>query len=266
MSRIIAKACLALSLACAKQQPVIEAPDVQTETPAVAGVPSPDDVLSQYVDAIGGNAAFRAHENYQASGYVEIAAQGIRGTVDLYMAAPDSRKMTMNLPGMGDVVRVYDGEFGWEINPMLGPRLLSEAELKVEQHDSRFYAVVDWEGLYPERELIGATDFRGTPCWSIQLRTEDGLERLTHFDQASGLLLGMEMTYATDMGEVPLVVRIEDYQDIGGVKIPMRSVQEMGPIEVVIQLESLVWDVETEMDLSMPDSVKDLIPAAPAEE
>ena len=68
------------------------------------------------------------------------------------------------------------------------------------------------------------------------------------------------------MGDIPLVVRIEDYQDSGGVKMPCRSVQGVGPTEVVIQIESMEWDVTIEVDLTMPEVVRELIPqASPAE-
>ncbi len=70
----------------------------------------------------------------------------------------------------------------------------------------------------------------------------------------------MNMTVPTDMGDVPVEVRMEDYQMAGDILMPMRSVQAMGPVEVVVQLESLEWDVEEGMDLSMPDEVRVLLP------
>jgi hypothetical protein len=229
---------------------------------SVDQTPSVDEIIERYVEIIGGDSVFEGHKNYLAKGQLEIAAQGLLAPVELYMEAPNSRKMITRVPGMGEVVHVYDGEHGWEINPMVGPRLLSEDELIVQKHDSRFDAMVNWPSIYTEREVLGSTEFQGATCWTLRLETEEGLERVIHVDQDSGLVVGMEMVIPTDMGDIPVVSRVEDYRKIGNVLMPMRSVQVVGPTEIVVQLESLEWNVPNPPDLSMPDVVRELLPQA----
>ena len=65
----------------------------------------------------GGEAAYQAAENYRATGYMEVAAQGMKGSVSMYMAPPNIRIQTVEIPGMGEIVRTFDGTHGWEINP-----------------------------------------------------------------------------------------------------------------------------------------------------
>jgi hypothetical protein len=254
-----------LITACAKTgvPSAPESADVQTsesDSEEAQTGPTVKQILDRYVEVTGGEAAYASHSNQLAQGYIDIAAQGLRGPVSLYMESPNSKMMVMEIPGMGQIVRVFDGDIGWEINPMLGPRLLTEDELKVEEHDAAFNAALAWDTLYPERELKGASEFRGEEVWEILLVSSGGMERTSYFSQESGLMIGMDMTVPTDMGDVPVEVRMEDYQMMDDILVPMRSVQAMGPIEVVVQLESLVWDVEEGMDLSMPDEVRALIP------
>jgi hypothetical protein len=259
---------LVLGLGCAKGQPTpgvevsgTEAEETSAE-PVVATetLPSPSDILSRYVDVTGGAEAYKAHRNYLAKGSLNIAAQGIEGTIELYLEAPSRKWMSMEIPGMGEVLRVFDGEQGWETNPMLGPRLLTEAELKNEGHDAAFNAPLQWDSLYPERELLGAEEFESQGCWKLRLVTEAGGEREAFFSQESGLLIGMDMTIPSDMGPMPIQVAIEDYRDVDGVMMPFRSVQRVGPVEMVAELDSLEWDVEAPVDFEMPDNIKALLP------
>ena len=143
---------------------------------------------------------------------------------------------------------------------MLGPRLLTESELDTESHDAAFNAPLHWDSLYPERELIGAEDFEGQVCWKLRLVTQAGGEREAYFSQESGYLVGMDMTIPSDMGPMPIQVTIEDYRDVDGVKMPFRSIQTVGPVEMVAELDSLEWDVDAPVDFAMPDSIKALLP------
>jgi zinc protease len=255
-------------LGCVKGQPipVVEVSSIGAEEtfsePATATdtQPSAADVLSRYVDVTGGEEAYKAHQNYLAKGRLHIAAQGIEGTIELYLEAPSRKWMSMDIPGMGEVLRVFDGEQGWEINPMLGPRLLTEAELSTESHDGAFNAPLQWDSLYPERELLGAEEFETRACWKLRLVTAAGGERVAFFSQESGLLIGMDMTVPSDMGPMPVQVSIEDYREVDGVKMPFRSVQRVGPIEMVAELDSLEWNVEAPVDFEMPDNIKALLP------
>ena len=147
----------ALSTACAKTgvPSVPESADVAKSASDSEDTPTVKSILDRYVEITGGEAAYASHSNQLAQGYIDIAAQGLRGPVSLYMESPNSKMMVMEIPGMGQVVRVFDGDIGWEINPMLGPRLLTEDELKVEAHDAAFNAPLAWDTLYPERELKG---------------------------------------------------------------------------------------------------------------
>ena len=51
--------------------------------------------------------------------------------------------------------------------------------------------------------------------------------------------------------------------------MPMRTVQSVGPIEMVVQIENMAVNVEDPPDLTMPESIQALLPSsepAPADD
>ena len=158
-----------------------------------------DDVLDRYIQVTGGEESYLAYENSRMEGVIEIAAQGLRGEVFVYHEAPNRRRVVMTIPGIGEVIRVYNGEHGWEINPLLGPRVLTEDELSTEKIDSAFNGALYMDSLYPDREMVGANTFNGVNSWEIRLTTDTGNSRNVHYDQQTGLMLGMSATVPTDV-------------------------------------------------------------------
>lgn len=51
-------------------------------------LPKAETVLDQYVEATGGKAAYEKIKNRTASGTIEIAGAGIKGTIKMKQAAP----------------------------------------------------------------------------------------------------------------------------------------------------------------------------------
>ena len=259
---------IALNLGCPKNPAPAEAPETDNAAQAEPAIVSADELFERFVEVTGGEDAYQTLQNYRVTGYMEVAAQGMKGSVSMYMAEPNLRSQTVEIPGMGQIVRAFDGTHGWEINPMIGPRLLADEELANERLDSTFNASLVWEEVYPQRENQGAAEFAGQDCWKVVAQTAAGNERTIFFGQESGLMYGIEMTMPSDMGPVPVSSRIEDYQQVSGILMPMRTVQTVGPIEMVVQIDNVELNVEDPPDMTMPDAVKALLPSteeAPAD-
>ncbi len=92
-----------------------------------AALPPAEEILKKYRAAIGGEEAIRSHTVRSVSGTFEIPAQGMRGELVVLAAAPDMIRLTITLPGLGEMQRGFDGKVGWSVDPAIGPRLLEGA-------------------------------------------------------------------------------------------------------------------------------------------
>ena len=95
-----------------------QAPAPAAPSPAAsqAAVPPADEILDRYREAIGGEAAVRKHTARSVKGTFEIPAQGIKGDLALFAAAPNLIRVIVTLPGLGELQRGCGG-----VQTLLGP-------------------------------------------------------------------------------------------------------------------------------------------------
>src|SRR5262249_8646100 len=79
-----------------------------------------DNILRKYFDASGGEDALRKLSSRISRGSVEVPLMGLKGTVEIYEAAPDKKSTIINIPGYGIIQRTWDGTEGWIQDPMQG--------------------------------------------------------------------------------------------------------------------------------------------------
>ncbi len=89
--------------------------------------------------------------------------------------------------------------------------------------DPEYFAAIETVG---EKEL----DDDNT-CYRVRLEWQSGRESFDCYHAESGLLVEMEMTQPSPMGEISSVTRMSDYQEFGDGRIATRtSIQVMGQV------------------------------------
>jgi len=260
MLRGTALATLLLALAAAP---------ARTDEPATAVAAAPDllpaaDVIARHVQAIGGADAVQAQKARVARGRFEMPAAGIAGTFEMKAAQPNRFVMSLEIPGMGTVRQGFDGTTAWAINPMVGPMLL-DGEMKGQIEDqSAWDSGLFTAEQYPERETVAREEFNGAPAWKVRMVSKRGTEAANYFDVESGLHVGTTATAETAFGPIETTAVLSDYKDVGGVRMPMRVEQDLGPQgkQVMVFEEVRVEDVSPET-FALPAEIQALA-AAPA--
>src|SRR5258708_10976797 len=91
-------------------------------TPKPEVLPSVDDIIKKYVDATGSKAAREKITTRIGKGTIEIPAQGISGTVEIYGKFPDKILSVINIEGVGEIRNGYNGKIAWANDPFSGLR------------------------------------------------------------------------------------------------------------------------------------------------
>src|SRR5687768_1863763 len=102
-------------------------------------LPTVQQVLANYVKAIGGREAVEKIKSRQAKGTVEMQPMGLKGSFESIAASGDRSLTKMNLAGIGELVEGYDGKVAWAVNPIQGNREKSGAELLQAKLNNDFY-------------------------------------------------------------------------------------------------------------------------------
>ncbi len=206
-------------------EPAVEFDDVLTPAP---GVPSVDQVLNKYLEAIGGAERVASITSFIATGKsVGYRGFGGGGVVEVSARAPDKRATHISFPEYPDrgvSVRTYDGRTGWIATPLA---VVRKYELGGSERDG---ARLDAQLSFPAQIRQALTDLRvGPPATiddkdvtAVQGNGPNGTLATLYFDDASGLLLRMVRHGRSPIGRVPTQVDYSDYRDVGGIKFPFR--------------------------------------------
>ena len=204
-------------------EPILEFDDVLT--PAT-GVPTVDQVLNKYLQAIGGAQKVASITSFIAKGKsVGYRGFGGGGVVEVYAQAPDKRATYINFPeypDRGNSVRTYNGLTGWIATPLA---VVPKYELGGSERDG---ARIDAQLSFPAQIKQVLSDLRVGPPTTIddkdvqvvQGNGPNGTLATLYFDDVSGLLVRMVRHTRSPIGRVPTQVDYADFRDVGGLKFP----------------------------------------------
>jgi hypothetical protein len=196
-------------------------------TPA-QGVPTVEQVLNKYLEAIGGGQNVARVTSFVATGKsVGYRGFGGGGLVEVSAQAPDKRATHISFPEYPDrgvSVRTYDGRTGWIATPLA---VVRKYELAGSERDG---ARLDAMLSFPSQVARALTNMRVGPPATIgdqdmtvlQGNGPNGTLATLYFDDRSGLLTRMVRHGRSPIGRVPTQVDYADYREVSGIRFPFR--------------------------------------------
>jgi len=230
------------------------APQATTEK-----LPAARDIMDRHLKAIGGREALMSKSSAHATGTVEIPGSGMKGTLELFQAKPNSTLTRISLPGFGDLQEGFNGAIGWTISPMTGPLLLQGKQLEEKKLDSDFYGEAQPEKRYASMTVVEKTTFEGRPCYKVRLVTKNGGEDFQFFDVETGLKAGSITTREMPMGTVTATTVESDYKPFGNLLQATKLTMSVGPIQQVLVVNSIEYDKVSQTVFEPPAEIKALM-------
>ncbi|WP_395090373.1 hypothetical protein [Armatimonas sp.] len=207
--------------------------------PAKPVPPTGSALMSKHVLASGG-AAWLDVQNFTAKGTISIPAQSITGTMEVFAKAPNKFAMKQNIKGVGESSSGFDGSVGWSKDPFSGLRVLSGAELAaLKAQSSLSLRPAQWKGVYASAVLSGTVKVNGASAYKVKLTPKSGNPETQYFDVKTGLQVRSDQVVESPQGKIAVESYLSDYRTVSGVKIPFKTRQLLGQIEVTIQFTEL---------------------------
>ncbi len=183
-----------------------------------APLPTADQVLDKYVQAVGGEAAFRKLNARVMKGS-HVTYDGTSFPVETYQAAPD-KVVTIMTPKQGVVVMTgYNGTVGWSKNPR-GQRELTGAQLELMKRAADFYADVRPRETFPNLTVARREKIGDREMVVLVSKVSDARTERLYFDAQTGLLTRILAVNHTLLAPIPEQTDFEDYREVDGVKLP----------------------------------------------
>lgn len=228
---------------------------------AQGALPDGRAVIDRFIEAIGGRDAIMSQGGHHFQGEFVAPSQGITGDLEIYAAPPNRMRLSISIPGIGEIRTGFDGTTGWTINPMMGPMIMDSLELRQMKQQADAYANLYPDSMIASLETVADTTFTtmvdststDVPCYKVKVTTTWGEEYFEFFAKDSGLQVGTVRTVASPMGEVESTTTVSDWRDVDGVKTPFRTVQNtMGMVNRLV--------LTTAERVAVPDSIFALPP------
>lgn len=218
----------------------------QTPSKADAPMPSVDQVLDKYVQALGGKAAIEKLTSREGKGTFEIPAVGASGTLQTFEKAPNKKSAVIDIPGFGTVQQGFDGTAGWAVDPQNGMRDQTGAELAATKLESDFHRDIKLKQLYPKITVKGKDKVGDKDAIVLEATPTEGAVEQWYFDSTTGLLLRTDTEREGPQGKMPVQLFIDQYKEVDGVKIPAVVHQVTPMFTINIKIDEIKHNVPVE--------------------
>ena len=187
--------------------------------------PSPEAIISKYVEALGGESAIRSVTSrvIRAKRDLPTAAGGlipVLADVEIYQQAPNLNVMISKAEKF-TLTEGFDGEAAWAQNAAGVVNNLPEPEQQRAKRRSDFYESLNLAKNYDRMQVAGVEKVNGHEAYVLVATPRgDTAERL-YFDVTTGLLLRRWWSLPTVLSIYPYQVDFDDYRKTNsGVLVP----------------------------------------------
>ena len=206
-------------------------------------LPTLDQVLDNYVAAVGGRAALEKITSLTARGTIEIVGLGLTGTIQLTQKAPDKSMSTVELAGVSQTREGFDGTVGWEESPQTGIRTKAGVELSEARRGAVFPRELKLATIYAKLIVKSREPVGGRDAILVEAVPAEGVPTRMYFDAESGLLIRQVVTRESPQGPIEVDVTFSDFRAIDGVKRPFSARQSTANFVAAIQFTEIKHNV-----------------------
>lgn len=241
---IISILCLIMSASAMAQNAPQKAQTNGAEAKAADALPSVEQILDKYLQAIGGKAALEKVTSRYAKGIFAVPAAGLTGQMESYRKAPGKKMVAVSIENMGTLRNGFDGTVAWEQDPESGK--LSEKkgkELASIKRDADFYRDLKLREIYPQMTVKGKDKAASREVYVIEATTAEGNTDKLYFDTETGLLLRRDSKEINEKGESPVREVYSDYREVDGVKLPFSLRRATPAMTYTIQITEVKQNV-----------------------
>ncbi len=236
------------------------APAAQPPAKADAALPSAQTIIDRHIEAIGGKAALKKHNSVSVKGTMNVPANGMTATLEVFAARPNKILSRTTLQGVGEIAEGFDGKVAWSINPMTGPMLATGDELAQKGLDADFEGALGIASRYESIKTLEKTTFEGRPVYKIALtRKTGGADDIEFYDVETGLKAGAILERKNPMGTVAVTSSLSEYKKFGDLLHPTVMKQSTSGVEFIMTFTSIQYDNVDPAVFELPAPIKALV-------
>jgi outer membrane lipoprotein-sorting protein len=181
----------------------------------------------------------------------KMSMMGMEMPMEMWMKNPNKIKTVTNMNGQ-DMISVFDGVNGYQINPMTGSTVataMTPEQVKQTQNNNVFLNYMENYLKNGQLSLVGEEKVNEKPAFKIKANLEGGNTINIFIDKESYLMVKTSATINQGGTTITADSYMTDYADNNGVFLPMKTTTSAGGMEFVITF------TKVEVNIPMDDSI-----------
>lgn len=223
--------------------------------PAAAPARTARAIVADYVAALGGDRAWSKVKTVRTKTEVEVKGANMRGMEERWATSTGKLLSVMTLPNFGTFREGTDGKTFWSEDPINGLRVKQGVEKEQARIDAAWNADLRLATLYPKMTPVPPPDPppAGARYECLELVPRQGHAIVVCFDAATHLRVYQKGVRSTPQGETPYTMRVLEWREERGRKIPGAEELTVGPSVMVGRIVEVELDAKvTGVAFSLP--------------
>lgn len=218
-------------------------------------LPSVDELLARYVEAMGGAKAINAISSRIAKGTLDVPGVSRGGNFEIYLQAPNKSMTMLEAYPFGKIKVGYNGRSGWSQTAKEGVRPIKiAAELGSLQRDSDIYATVRVKSNFAKVTLTGTSQIGYREVYVLDLQPPAGAVERLYLDAKT--YLPVRLNTARKLGAVTLPVEVyfDDWRAIDGIQYPFTISQRFQRLTLSFTVKEIRHNLSIDANLFEPSA------------
>ncbi len=206
-----------LSVAALPANDVPAAPIPPSPSASTPALPSVDQLLAKYAEALGGQAALDEISSRVIKGK-QTSENKTSNPFEIYQKGPD-KALTVTTTEHGPIYTGYDGAKVWTTGEHGHVSIIASA---VSHREAEINPVAALR-LYTNTRVLGRGKIGNREVIAMRGLSPDQNFEILFFDADSGLLVRRSVRVQTVFGALPLQIDYSDYRKVNGVAVPFKT-------------------------------------------
>ena len=215
-------------------------------------LPSVDELISRYIEAMGGAKAIRAVSSRVTKGTLDIAGVSRGGTFESYQQAPNKSLSIFEAHPIGTIKVGYNGRTGWiKTNAGLSP-LKNAADLSSLQRDSDFYDPLTLKENYVKITAPGMSQIGYRDVYVLDLKPAVGAVQRLYLDTKTYLPVRLNTVRRNGNALEPVEIYFDDWHAVDGIQFPFSMSQRFPKVTLSFTIKEIRHNVALDAGMFEP--------------
>lgn len=213
-------------------------------------------ILDRYVEAVGGKSRLDQIKSVVIKGTFSLPDMGMYAPLETYTVVPDKSFTKIDIGDFGTAMNGVNGDVVWDINPMVGPRLLTGGERLNRLRQAQVDPFANWKENFTKAEMVGKETVGEVECSKVTFTPAEGEPMTGFFSNETGLMVKM----VGSQGGQSVETSMKDYRDVNGIKVAHLVDIYTPQMSFTIELETIEYNGEIpDEKFALPPEIQALV-------